>query len=154
MTAIKDIPAGTEIFNTYGELGNVGLLRKYGYVESVFNRFDEVRVPAALVEEALAAAGKPLDSFRAMVESGQAGEDRLVLARVSSPDLAQAAATVRAGCKLLDRVLAILAAAVGLFRCCLACILIVPRSPFIWKLSVDFWHCLRGRECRRKRRQR
>eukprot|EP00050_Salpingoeca_kvevrii_P012300 m.21573 g.21573 ORF g.21573 m.21573 type:complete len:512 (-) comp3934_c0_seq2:62-1597(-) len=33
MAATEDIPAGAEIFNTYGELSNDGLLRKHGFVE-------------------------------------------------------------------------------------------------------------------------
>lgn len=47
MIAIKPIAAGDEVFNTYGELGNFELLRKYGFVEpaEILNPFDEVRLP-------------------------------------------------------------------------------------------------------------
>ncbi|KAI7872447.1 hypothetical protein BDF14DRAFT_1753557 [Spinellus fusiger] len=52
MKAIKDIAVGEQIFNTYGELCNADLLRKYGFVDSV-NEFDLVELNGAFVTDIL-----------------------------------------------------------------------------------------------------
>lgn len=43
MIAVKDIPAGEQIFNTYGEIGNAELLFKYGYLDDP-NPFSSVEI--------------------------------------------------------------------------------------------------------------
>ncbi|KAG2175165.1 hypothetical protein INT44_007653 [Umbelopsis vinacea] len=48
MRAIKDIPASEQIYNTYGDLCNADLLRKYGFVD-VPNEFDIVEISGDLV---------------------------------------------------------------------------------------------------------
>eukprot|EP00727_Mastigamoeba_balamuthi_P002150 m51a1_g11932 hypothetical protein (405) ;mRNA; r:707154-708529 len=46
------VPAGGELFNTYGDLGNSELLRRYGYADDV-NPFNTVDVPLSCVVAAL-----------------------------------------------------------------------------------------------------
>lgn len=53
MKAILDIPAGSEIFNTYGDLANSELLLKYGYVEDESNPFDFVKLHLASVLDSI-----------------------------------------------------------------------------------------------------
>ncbi|XP_047308214.1 N-lysine methyltransferase setd6 isoform X2 [Impatiens glandulifera] len=48
MIMVKDVKAGTEVFNTYGLLGNAALLHRYGFTESD-NPFDIVNVDLDLV---------------------------------------------------------------------------------------------------------
>lgn len=50
MRAIKDIKEGDQIFNTYGDLCNADLLRKYGFTDSN-NPYDLVEVDGPLVVE-------------------------------------------------------------------------------------------------------
>lgn len=50
MKAIKDIVKGEQIYNTYGDLCNADLLRKYGFVDEV-NEFDIVELDGPLVVE-------------------------------------------------------------------------------------------------------
>lgn len=44
MRAIKDIPKGEQVYNTYGDLPNSDLLRRYGYVETGGNAYDVAEV--------------------------------------------------------------------------------------------------------------
>ncbi|KAI8094076.1 hypothetical protein BDF21DRAFT_331545 [Thamnidium elegans] len=50
MKAIKDVAKGEQIYNTYGDLCNADLLRKYGFVDDV-NEFDIVELDGPLVVE-------------------------------------------------------------------------------------------------------
>jgi N-lysine methyltransferase SETD6 len=52
MRAISDIPAGTEIFNTYGLLPRSALLRQYGYVADSYAPHDTAELPYDLVVQA------------------------------------------------------------------------------------------------------
>lgn len=47
MRAIKQIPAGDEIFNDYGEIPRSDLLRRYGYVTDNYAKYDVVEIPLA-----------------------------------------------------------------------------------------------------------
>lgn len=50
MKAIKDIKQGEQIYNTYGDLCNSDLLRKYGFTDEK-NEFDLVELDGPLVVE-------------------------------------------------------------------------------------------------------
>lgn len=50
MKAIKDIKQGEQIYNTYGDLCNADLLRKYGFTDEK-NEFDLVELDGPLVVE-------------------------------------------------------------------------------------------------------
>ncbi|KAI8081935.1 uncharacterized protein B0P05DRAFT_538703 [Gilbertella persicaria] len=50
MKAIKDIKEGEQIYNTYGDLCNADLLRKYGFTDEK-NEFDLVEIDGPLVVE-------------------------------------------------------------------------------------------------------
>lgn len=50
MRAIKDIAEGEQIYNTYGDLCNADLLRKYGFADDK-NEFDIVELDGKLVVE-------------------------------------------------------------------------------------------------------
>ncbi|KAG2201074.1 hypothetical protein INT47_010826 [Mucor saturninus] len=50
MRAIKDIKEGEQIYNTYGDLCNADLLRKYGFADDQ-NEFDIVEIDGPLVVE-------------------------------------------------------------------------------------------------------
>jgi len=50
MRAIKDIAAGEQIYNTYGELCNADLLRKYGFVDEP-NELDIVEISGDMVRD-------------------------------------------------------------------------------------------------------
>lgn len=50
MKAIKNIAKGEQIYNTYGDLCNADLLRKYGFVDDI-NEFDIVELDGPLVVE-------------------------------------------------------------------------------------------------------
>jgi hypothetical protein len=59
IVAASSVPAGAEVHNTYGELSNVELVRKYGFALSA-NPFDELPLAAGWEEavgELVAAAG-------------------------------------------------------------------------------------------------
>eukprot|EP01105_Mastigella_eilhardi_P012890 TRINITY_DN2938_c0_g1_i3.p1 TRINITY_DN2938_c0_g1~~TRINITY_DN2938_c0_g1_i3.p1 ORF type:complete len:308 (+),score=59.56 TRINITY_DN2938_c0_g1_i3:398-1321(+) len=60
----KDVSRGDEIFNTYGDLSNAELLRRYGYVDPSPNPFDVVYIA-------------PADLFGAYRDSGAAVEERV-----------------------------------------------------------------------------
>ncbi|KAG2442960.1 hypothetical protein HXX76_003034 [Chlamydomonas incerta] len=51
MIAMRDIAAGAELVNNYGELSNAELLRGYGFVERA-NRYNHVQVPVGFVARA------------------------------------------------------------------------------------------------------
>lgn len=44
MVAIKNVPAGSQLYNTYGDLGNEELLFRYGYIDDP-NPFTVVKIP-------------------------------------------------------------------------------------------------------------
>ncbi|GFP89204.1 n-lysine methyltransferase setd6 [Phtheirospermum japonicum] len=48
MIIIKDVKAGTEVFNTYGPLGNAALLHRYGFTETD-NPFDILNIDLDIV---------------------------------------------------------------------------------------------------------
>lgn len=50
MRAIKDISKGEQIYNTYGDLCNADLLRKYGFADDE-NEFDIVELDGPLIVE-------------------------------------------------------------------------------------------------------
>lgn len=52
MRAIKPIPANTQVYNTYGDLPNSDLLRRYGYVETGGNEFDVTEIKTESILEA------------------------------------------------------------------------------------------------------
>ncbi|KAL7625810.1 Ribosomal lysine N-methyltransferase 4 [Parahypoxylon ruwenzoriense] len=49
VTALRPIPAGTEVLNYYGPLGNGELLRRYGYVTNHHTRYDVAEVSWDLI---------------------------------------------------------------------------------------------------------
>ncbi|KAK5690739.1 Ribosomal lysine N-methyltransferase 4 [Elasticomyces elasticus] len=51
MKSIKPIPAGEEIFNDYGSLPNIDVLRRYGYATSNYSRYDVVEVSQQLIRD-------------------------------------------------------------------------------------------------------
>lgn len=53
MRAIKDIPKGEQVYNTYGELPNSDLLRRYGYAEAGGTEFDVVEVSTETMGRAI-----------------------------------------------------------------------------------------------------
>ena len=53
MTAIKHIPAGSQIFNDFGELPRSDLLRRYGYITDRYKKYDVVELPLTLIIETL-----------------------------------------------------------------------------------------------------
>jgi SET domain-containing protein 6 len=57
MISITKIPKGREIFNTYGDLPNADLLRKYGFAEEG-NPFDVVEIDSQLVVEICSGTSK------------------------------------------------------------------------------------------------
>lgn len=57
MKAIKDIKQGEQIYNTYGDLCNADLLRKYGFTDEK-NEFDLVELDGPLVVEHCNVDGK------------------------------------------------------------------------------------------------
>ncbi|EOA23789.1 hypothetical protein CARUB_v10017003mg [Capsella rubella] len=50
MIMVKDVPAGAEVFNTYGLMGNAALLHRYGFTEPD-NPYDIVNIDLELVTE-------------------------------------------------------------------------------------------------------
>lgn len=50
MILVKNVPSGSEIFNTYGSLSNAALLHRYGFTE-LGNPYDIINVDFALVVE-------------------------------------------------------------------------------------------------------
>lgn len=48
MILVKDVKAGTEVFNTYGSMGNAALLHRYGFTE-LDNPYDIVNIDLDLV---------------------------------------------------------------------------------------------------------
>ena len=59
MIALKDIKAGEQIYNDFGELPRSDLLRRYGYVTDRYKKWDVVEISLALVEE-VARMRKPM----------------------------------------------------------------------------------------------
>ncbi|XP_052244047.1 N-lysine methyltransferase setd6-like isoform X6 [Dreissena polymorpha] len=54
MVAIKDIPKGEEVFNTYGELANWHLLHMYGFAERYpSNHWDTVEISSLVITQAI-----------------------------------------------------------------------------------------------------
>ncbi|KAK4957353.1 Ribosomal lysine N-methyltransferase 4 [Elasticomyces elasticus] len=51
MKSIKPIPAGGEIFNDYGSLPNVDVVRRYGYATSNYSGHDVVEVSQQLIRD-------------------------------------------------------------------------------------------------------
>ncbi|KAL0303599.1 UNVERIFIED_CONTAM: Ribosomal lysine N-methyltransferase 3 [Sesamum radiatum] len=50
MIIVRDVKAGTEVFNTYGSLGNAALLHRYGFTEPD-NPFDILNLDLDIVEQ-------------------------------------------------------------------------------------------------------
>uniref|UniRef100_A0A1J3I3L7 N-lysine methyltransferase n=1 Tax=Noccaea caerulescens TaxID=107243 RepID=A0A1J3I3L7_NOCCA len=50
MIMVKNVPAGAEVFNTYGLMGNAALLHRYGFTE-LDNPYDIVNIDLELVTE-------------------------------------------------------------------------------------------------------
>lgn len=57
MKATKNIKKGDQVYNTYGELPNSDLLRRYGYVEQGGTDYDVVEIPTSLIITALTQTG-------------------------------------------------------------------------------------------------
>lgn len=53
MRSIKPISKGSQIFNTYGELPNCDLMRRYGYVEKGGTDFDVVEISSLVLVKAV-----------------------------------------------------------------------------------------------------
>ena len=53
MTAIKQIRAGEQIFNDFGELPRSDLLRRYGFVTDRYRKWDVVEIPLTLIIECI-----------------------------------------------------------------------------------------------------
>ncbi|GMF01138.1 unnamed protein product [Ambrosiozyma monospora] len=51
MTATKHIPAGSQIYNIYGDLPNSEILRKYGYIELPNSQHEFAEIPIELVKQ-------------------------------------------------------------------------------------------------------
>lgn len=51
MTSTKLIKAGEQVFNTYSDLSNAELLRRYGYVQNSGSSFDFGEIPLALIKK-------------------------------------------------------------------------------------------------------
>ncbi|GMG55698.1 unnamed protein product [Ambrosiozyma monospora] len=51
MTATKPIPAGSQIYNIYGDLPNSEILRKYGYIELPNSQHEFAEIPIELVKQ-------------------------------------------------------------------------------------------------------
>lgn len=64
MKAIKSIKAGDQIYNTYGELPNSDLLRRYGYAQVGGTQFDVVEVPTSLFIDAITESSSPEERAR------------------------------------------------------------------------------------------
>lgn len=58
MRSIKQIPKGSQIYNSYGELPNSDLLRRYGYVEAGGTEYDVVEISSLLIAKATASEYK------------------------------------------------------------------------------------------------
>lgn len=64
MVATQDIPSGAEVYNTYGELDNDSLLRKYGFVGSEPTPFEYVNIDAEEVIDAVDMEARGSDQVR------------------------------------------------------------------------------------------
>lgn len=53
MIAIRDIPSGEQVYNTYGELSNSELLRRYGYVEWDGSYYDCGEISKSAIHKSL-----------------------------------------------------------------------------------------------------
>lgn len=53
MVAIRDIPSGEQVYNTYGELSNSELLRRYGYVEWDGSYYDCGEISKSAIHKSL-----------------------------------------------------------------------------------------------------
>ncbi|KAI1372754.1 SET domain-containing protein [Hypoxylon crocopeplum] len=63
VTTLRPIPAGTEVLNYYGPLGNGELLRRYGYVTSHHSRYDVTEISWGLIISVLKETLKLDDSI-------------------------------------------------------------------------------------------
>ncbi|KAK8221157.1 hypothetical protein IWZ01DRAFT_556526 [Phyllosticta capitalensis] len=52
MEALRDVRAGEELFNDYGPLPRSDLLRRYGYVTSLYEKYDVVELQTDLIVDA------------------------------------------------------------------------------------------------------
>ena len=55
MTALERVETGEEIFNTYGELPRADLLRRYGYINDSYKKWDVVEIDANKILEIIEA---------------------------------------------------------------------------------------------------
>ncbi|KAL6946525.1 hypothetical protein ACO0RG_000678 [Hanseniaspora osmophila] len=70
MVATRDIKAGEQIFNTYGDHPNSELLRRYGYVEWAGSKYDFGEITMANIFVVLAEVfGKKIDDVAALLEA-------------------------------------------------------------------------------------
>jgi len=53
MKTIGHISKGSDVYNTYGDLGNSELLRKYGFVDGLDNPHNIITIPLKIVLEAI-----------------------------------------------------------------------------------------------------
>lgn len=79
MRAIKDIPKGEQVYNTYGDLPNSDLLRRYGYVETGGNAFDVTEISTERVlkcvrEQLNALPYSKRDKGEGVIPQGPAGD--------------------------------------------------------------------------------
>jgi SET domain-containing protein 6 len=74
MRAIKDIKAQEQIYNTYGDLCNADLLRKYGFIDDP-NEHDIVEISGDMVRDVCCPPDQTEDEKEAKVRkiNGQAG---------------------------------------------------------------------------------
>ncbi|KAK5713694.1 Ribosomal lysine N-methyltransferase 4 [Elasticomyces elasticus] len=91
MKSIKPILAGGEIFNDYGSLPNVDVLRRYGYATSNYSRYDVVEVSQQLIKdvakEQLKLSDKLLEQRTHYLEEQGVLDDAYDVARPGNEDV-------------------------------------------------------------------
>jgi N-lysine methyltransferase SETD6 len=52
MRSIRDVKAGDELLNDYGQIPRADLLRRYGYVTDNYAQYDVIELPLAIICQA------------------------------------------------------------------------------------------------------
>lgn len=95
MVATKDIKPGEQIYNTYGEVSNRELLRRYGYVEKGENDFDIAGISLKTIADAASeVTGIPvtkleqnIEKFASKYDSEEIIDDEFDIVRPGVPDV-------------------------------------------------------------------
>ena len=72
MRSIKAIPAGGEIFNTYGELSNIQLIHHHGFASPVPTPFERAGLELKTLVAALELSASAADGLKRLVPSLEA----------------------------------------------------------------------------------